>query len=43
MVILFNDSKYMYYISFNDYRNYRAKVSTLVDKFCQLFHMHPIS
>ena len=32
-----------YYISFSDYRDYRAKVSTLVEKFCQLFHMHPIS
>ena len=32
-----------YYISFSDYRYYRAKVSTLVDKFFQLFHMHPIS
>ena len=33
----------MYYISFSDYKNNRAKVSTSVDKFCQLFHMHPIS
>ena len=35
-----------HYIPFSDcinYRNYRAKVSTLVDKFCPLFHMHPIS
>ena len=32
-----------YYISFSDYRDYRAKVSTLADKFCQLFHMHHIS
>ena len=29
-----------YYISFSDYRDYRAKVSTSVDKFCQLFHIH---
>ena len=29
-----------YYISFSDYRDYRAKVNT---EFCQLFHMHPIS
>ena len=32
-----------YYISFSDYRDNGAKVSTSVDKFCQLFHMHPIS
>ena len=32
-----------YYISFSDYRDYRAKVSTSADKFCQLFHIHPIS
>ena len=29
-----------YYISFSDYRDYRAKVSTSVGKFCQLFHIH---
>ena len=33
----------MYHIFFSDYRNNKAKVSTLVDKFCQLFHMHAIS
>ena len=32
-----------YYISFSDYSKYRVKVSTWVDKFCQLFHMYPIS
>ena len=32
-----------YYISFSDYRNNRAMVSTSANKFCQLFHMHPIS
>ena len=32
-----------YYIPFIDYRNNRAKVSTSVDKVCQLFHMHPNS
>ena len=32
-----------YHIFFSDYSKYRAKVSTQVDKFCQLFHMHPIS
>ena len=32
-----------YYISFSDYSKYRAKVSTEVDKFYQLLHMHPIS
>ena len=29
--------------SFSDYRDYRAQVSTLVDEFSQLFHIHPIS
>ena len=33
----------LYYISTSDHRDYRAKVNTLVDKFCQIFHMHPIS
>ena len=32
-----------YYISFSDYRDYRTKVSTSADKFCQLFHMDPVS
>ena len=32
-----------HYIFFSEYRDYRAKVSTKVDKFCQLFQMHPIS
>ena len=32
-----------YYIPFSDYRNNRAKGSTLADKFCQLFPMYPIS
>ena len=35
-------TKYMYYISFSD-RDNRAKVSMSADKFCQLFHMLPIS
>ena len=33
----------MYDIFLSDYRDNRAKVSTLAGKFCQLFHMDPIS
>ena len=41
--LYFVRSKDIYYIFFSDYRDYRAKVSTSADKFCQLFYMHPIS